>query len=111
MELKNSKCLVIGGGGFIGSFIVKELLKEGVSKVLIYDNFVRGKMENIEEPLKDPRCTTCSLGGDIRETDILNEAMKGMDYVFCTAAMWLLHCKDFPRTAFDVNIAGTFNVL
>ena len=27
------------------------------------------------------------------------------------AAMWLLHCKDFPRTAFDVNIAGTFNVL
>jgi len=34
-----------------------------------------------------------------------------MDYVFHLAAMWLLHCKDFPRTAFDVNIAGTFNVL
>jgi UDP-glucose 4-epimerase len=37
--------------------------------------------------------------------------MKGVDYVFCLAAMWLLHCKDYPRTAFDVNIAGTFNVL
>jgi UDP-glucose 4-epimerase len=37
--------------------------------------------------------------------------MEGMDYVICLSAMWLLHCKDFPRTAFDVNIAGTFNVL
>jgi UDP-glucose 4-epimerase len=37
--------------------------------------------------------------------------MKGIDYVFHLSAMWLLHCKDYPRTAFDVNIAGTFNVL
>jgi UDP-glucose 4-epimerase len=37
--------------------------------------------------------------------------MEGMDYVICLAAMWLLHCKDYPRTAFEVNIAGTFNVL
>ena len=37
--------------------------------------------------------------------------MEGVDYVFHLAAMWLLHCKDFPRTAFDVNIGGTFNVL
>jgi UDP-glucose 4-epimerase len=79
--------------------------------VVIYDNFARGKMENIEDALLDKRCTIFPLGGDIRETDVLNEAMKGADYVFCLAAMWLLHCKDFPRTAFDVNIAGTFNVL
>ena len=37
--------------------------------------------------------------------------MQDVDYVFHLAAMWLLHCKDFPRTAFDVNIAGTFNIL
>ena len=37
--------------------------------------------------------------------------MKDMNYVISLAAMWLLHCKDFPRTAFDVNIAGTFNIL
>ena len=37
--------------------------------------------------------------------------MKDVDYVFHLAAMWLLHCKDYPRTAFDVNITGTFNVL
>ena len=46
-----------------------------------------------------------------RELDILNDAMKGMDGVIHLAAMWLLHCKDFPRTAFHVNIEGTFNVL
>ena len=43
--------------------------------------------------------------------DILNDAMQGVDYVFHLAAMWLLHCKDYPRTAFHVNIEGTFNVL
>lgn len=37
--------------------------------------------------------------------------MAGMDGVFHFAAMWLLHCQEFPRAAFDVNIAGTFNVL
>ncbi len=111
MELNNSKCLVIGGAGFIGSFVVTELLKENVGEVIVYDNFARGKKEYLTEALKDNRCKIYPVGGDIREIDILNDAMKGVDYVFCLAAMWLLHCKDYPRTAFDVNIAGTFNVL
>lgn len=111
MELKNSKVLVIGGAGFIGSFVVAELLKEEISQVVVYDNFARGKKEYLKESLKDKRCSIFPIGGDIREIDILNAAMKGMDYVVCLSAMWLLHCKDFPRTAFDVNIAGTFNVL
>jgi len=111
MEVKNSKCLVIGGAGFIGGFVVAELLKEGAKEVIIYDNFARGKMDNIRESLKDSRCWIHPTGGDIRETDILNDAMRGIDYVFHLSAMWLLHCKDYPRTAFDVNIAGTFNVL
>lgn len=111
MDLKDSKCLVIGGAGFIGSFVVTELLREKVSKVIVYDNFARGKKEYLDEALQDKRCEIFPVGGDIREMDILNEAMKGVDYVFCLAAMWLLHCKDYPRTAFDVNIAGTFNVL
>lgn len=111
MELKGSRVLVIGGAGFIGGFVVAELLKEDVKEVIVYDNFTRGKMDNLKESLKDPRCIINPTGGDIRETDILNEVMKGVDYVFHLAAMWLLHCKDYPRTAFDVNIAGTFNVL
>jgi len=111
MKLDNSKVLVIGGAGFIGSFVVAELLKENVAEVVIYDNFARGKKEYLEESLKDSRCRLFPIGGDIREIDILNKAMENADYVICLAAMWLLHCKDFPRTAFDVNIAGTFNVL
>lgn len=111
MELKDKKVLVIGGAGFIGGFVVAELLKEPVKEVIIYDNFARGKMDNIKDSLKDARCSIYPMGGDVRETDILNDAMNGCDYVFHLAAMWLLHCKDYPRTAFDVNIAGTFNVL
>jgi UDP-glucose 4-epimerase len=110
-DLKDKKILVIGGAGFIGGFVISELLKEPVKEVIIYDNFARGKMDNIKESLKDARCSIYPTGGDVRETDILNDAMKGVDYVFHLAAMWLLHCKDYPRTAFDVNIHGTFNVL
>ena len=110
-KLENARVLVIGAAGFIGGFLIKELLKEPVKEVIIYDNFTRGKMENIEESLQDERCFIYPYGGDVREIDILDKAMEGVDYVFHLAAMWLLHCKDFPRTAFDVNIAGTFNVL
>ncbi len=111
MNLSDTRHLVIGGAGFIGSFIVKELLKEDIREIIVYDNFSRGKLENIAEAMKDPRCSIFPYGGDVRDTDILDKAMEGIDYVFHLAAMWLLHCKDFPRTAFEVNIAGTFNVL
>lgn len=111
MQLKSSRVLVIGGAGFIGSFVVAELLKTDVAEVVIYDNFARGEISNLEEQLKDPRCRIYEHGGDIRDIDLLNEAMKGMDAVVHLAAMWLLHCKDFPRTAFHVNIEGVFNVL
>ncbi|MCW1966987.1 MAG: NAD-dependent epimerase/dehydratase family protein [Anaerolineae bacterium] len=111
MILKNKKILVIGGAGFIGSHVVAELLKTDVAEVVIYDNFARGEYEFIEPFLSDVRCKLYANGGDIRDIDILNDAMKGMDGVIHLAAMWLLHCKDFPRTAFHVNIEGTFNVL
>lgn len=111
MELEGKKILVIGGGGFIGSQVVSELLKTSVAEVRIYDNFARGKVENLAAALGDPRCSVWPHGGDIREIDVLNGAMVGMDGVIHLAAMWLLHCKDYPRTAFHVNIEGTFNVL
>lgn len=111
MNIRGAKVLVIGGAGFIGGFVVRELLKTDVSEVIIYDNFSRGKLANIKDCLKDPRCYVFPYGGDIRETDVLDKAFEGVDYVFHLAAMWLLHCKDFPRTAFEVNVAGTFNVL
>ena len=111
MKISDSKSLDIGGAAFIGSFVVSELLKADVAKVVIYDNFARGKRSNIEHALKDSRCELYPNGGDVRDIDLLNDAMEGMDGVIHLAAMWLLHCKDFPRTAFHVNVEGTFNVL
>ena len=111
MNLGGKRVLVIGGAGFIGSHVVAELLRTDIAKVVIFDNFARGKKSNIDEYLLDPRCSIFEDGGDIREIDVLNAAMKHVDVVIHLAAMWLLHCKDYPRTAFEVNIAGTFNVL
>jgi len=110
-KLTDRKILVIGGAGFIGCFVVEELLKYPVEEVIIFDNFVRGKEENIEKSLRDPRCHIFEYGGDIRDVEILDKAVGEADYVIHLAAMWLLHCRDFPRTAFDVNVGGTFNVL
>lgn len=111
MDLKGKRFLVIGGAGLIGSHTVDALLKEDVAEIRIYDNFTRGSKENLAEALRDPRVTIFGLGGDLMHRDILDAAMKGIDGVFHFAALWLLHCHDYPRSAFEVNIGGTFNVL
>jgi UDP-glucose 4-epimerase len=111
MDIAGKNIVVIGGAGFIGSHVVEELLSTDVGRVTIYDNFARGKRSNIAKSLEDPRASLFPDGGDVREIDVLNKALKDADGVIDLAAMWLLHCKDYPRTAFDVNIAGTFNVL
>ncbi|MCH8318757.1 MAG: NAD-dependent epimerase/dehydratase family protein [Bacteroidetes bacterium] len=111
MNLKGKRFLLIGGAGFIGSHVIDQLLQEDVKEVIIYDNFSRGRQDNIEEALNDSRCKVFELGGDILQTDILDKAMEKIDGVFHLAAMWLLHCYDYPRTAFDVNIRGTFNII
>ncbi len=111
MDVTGKRFLVIGGAGLIGSHTVDELLKEDVAEIRIYDNLTRGSEENIAQALRDPRVRLFDVGGDILHRDILDAAMKGMDGVFHFAAMWLLHCWDYPRSAFEVNIGGTFNVL
>jgi len=103
--------LVIGGAGLIGSHCVDELLKEDVAEIRVFDNFTRGREENLANALKDSRVNIFPLGGELMHRDLLNEAMKGIDGVFHFAALWLLHCHDFPRSAFEVNVGGTFNVL
>ncbi|HQS83367.1 MAG: NAD-dependent dehydratase [Alphaproteobacteria bacterium 16-39-46] len=111
MDLRGKKLTVVGGAGLIGSHTVDELLKEDIKELIIYDNFVRGTQDNLEAALKDSRVRIFEIGGDICQTDILNEALKGADGVFHFAALWLLQCHDFPRSAFHVNVEGTFNVL
>lgn len=111
MDLKGKRFLVIGGAGLIGSHTVDQLLKEDVAEIRIFDNFTRGSQENLADALKDPRVNIFKLGGELMHRDLLNAAMQNIDGVFHFAALWLLHCWDFPRSAFEVNIGGTFNVL
>ncbi|MBO8234243.1 NAD-dependent epimerase/dehydratase family protein [Prochlorococcus marinus XMU1419] len=111
MDITKKRFLVIGGGGLIGSHVVEALLKEEIEEVIIYDNFVRGRQENLVNSLRDKRCKVFKIGGDILQNDILDSAMEGIDGVFHLAALWLLQCHEFPKAAFDVNIQGTFNVI
>jgi UDP-glucose 4-epimerase len=111
MDIRGKKFVVIGGAGLIGSHTVDLLTREDVGEIVVYDNFVRGTNENLTEALRDPRVRIYDVGGDICQTDILNAALSGADGVFHFAALWLLQCHEFPRSAFDVNVRGTFNVL
>lgn len=111
MDLRGKRFLVIGGAGLIGSHVVDQLTQEDVAEIRVFDNFTRGSIDNVAGALSDPRVKIFELGGELLHRDILDAAMKGIDGVFHLAALWLLHCHDFPRSAFEVNIGGTFNVL
>ena len=111
MRLDGKRFLVIGGAGLIGSHTVDLLTKEDVKEILIFDNMVRGNLENLSGALNDPRVKIYEAGNDILQTDILQSAIKDIDGVFHFAALWLLQCHEFPRTAFEVNVKGTFNVM
>ncbi len=111
MELKGKKFVVVGGAGLIGSHTVDQLLEEDVKEIIVYDNFARGSFENLNTALKDPRVTIYDVGGDILSTDILESAFNGADGVFQFAALWLLQCHEYPESAFEVNVRGTFNIM
>lgn len=111
MDIRGKRLVVIGGAGLIGSHTIDQLLLDDVKEVVVYDNFVRGRVENLHNALKDPRVKIFDIGGDILQTDILDAALKGADGVFHLAALWLLQCHEFPRSAFDTNVRGTFNVM
>lgn len=110
MDLKGKRLMVVGGAGLVGSHVVDELLKHDVKEVVVYDNFFRGSMDNLEQALRDPRVVISPHGGDILHRDILERAMQGIDGVFHLAALWILQCHEYPDTAFEVNVRGTFNV-
>lgn len=111
MDVRGKKIVSIGGAGLIGSHAMEELLKEDIKELVIYDNFARGSMENLENVMRDPRVKIFEAGGDITQPDVLSAALKGADGVFQFAALWLLQCHEFPRTAFKVNVEGMFNIL
>ncbi|HUS37949.1 MAG: NAD-dependent epimerase/dehydratase family protein [Pirellulales bacterium] len=111
MDLSGKKLVVIGGAGLIGSHVVDQLLATDAAEIVIYDNFFRGSRDNLSLALKDPRVSISPHGGDILHHDILEEALRGADGVFHLAALWILQCHEYPESAFDVNVRGTFNVI
>jgi UDP-glucose 4-epimerase len=98
-----------GGAGFVGSYVVDQLLREDVKEIVIIDNFIRGSQKNIETALQSPKVTV--IEGDIREEQFLSKYFRGMDYCFHLAALRITHCAAEPREALDVMYKGTFNVL
>ncbi len=111
VRIEGKKFVVIGGAGLIGSHVVENLLKEDIEEVIVYDNFVRGNIANLENTQNDQRCKVYDIGGDILREDILESALKGANGVFHLAALWLLQCHEYPASAFEVNVRGTFNVM
>lgn len=98
------KCLVTGGGGFIGSHLSRFLLERG-DEVIVLDNFSTGKRENLEGV--DVRL----LEGDIRDFSCVTEAVKGVDTVFHQAALCsVARSVEDPRSTHEVNTTGTLNV-
>lgn len=108
MGLSESKILVTGGAGLVGSHIVDELVKEG-AKVVVFDSFIRGKMGHLDWARAHGDVQV--MEADLRDRDAIREAVAGADYVFHQAAAWLRLCQEEPRLSLDVNIAGTFNLL
>lgn len=107
--LAGASVLVTGGAGTIGSTIVDQLLDAGVGDVLILDNLVRGRRENLSAALDDSRVKL--VVGDIRDVDLVHDVTKGRDVVFHQAAIRITQCAEEPRLALEVLVDGTFSVL
>lgn len=107
-KIRGERVLVTGGAGFIGSALVRELLKEG-AKVVVYDNFLYGDRSNLME-IED---RIQIVNGDILGWKIYNAIKEHkVKYVFHLAAEpYIPHCYDNPEKFFDVNVKGTINVL
>lgn len=106
--MKGQRAAVIGGAGFIGSHIV-DLLVARQAQVVVFDNFVRGKLKNLEAARATGRVELVT--GDIRDREALRTVLEGCQLVFHQAALWLLECESEPRHALEINVDGTFNVL
>ncbi|MBO7651428.1 MAG: SDR family oxidoreductase [Bacteroidales bacterium] len=107
--LHDSKVLVTGGAGFIGSNIVDRLLKQN-NKVVCLDNFSTGKRENIKDYLSDSNFTL--IEGDIRDLDTCRKACEGMEVVLHEAALGSVpRSINDPITTNAVNIGGFLNMI
>lgn len=109
MNLRDARVLITGGAGLIGSTIADQLLDEGVAEIVVLDNLVRGRLENLAGPLAAGAVRF--VEGDLRDAETVESTMDGVDLVFHQAAIRITQCAEEPRLAHDVLATGTFNVL
>jgi UDP-N-acetylglucosamine/UDP-N-acetylgalactosamine 4-epimerase len=108
-RLKNSKILVTGGAGFIGSNLIEYFLKN-CNEVICLDNLSTGHKKNIVEFMNHPNFQM--VEGDIRNLDVCKIAVRDCEYIFHQAALGSVprSIKD-PVTTNAVNIDGFLNML
>ena len=107
--MKGKRILITGGAGLVGSHIAELVAKEAPREVVILDNFVRGRRENLADAGAIYPMTIVS--GDILDRDLMGRVMEDIDIVFHQAALRITQCAEEPRKAVDVLVNGTFNVL
>lgn len=107
--IKGQRCLVTGGAGTIGSTIVDQLVAADAGEVIVLDNFVRGRRENLAGALGSGKVRI--VDGDIRDRDLVAGLMSGIDLVFHQAAIRITQCAAEPRLALEVLVDGTYEVV
>jgi UDP-glucose 4-epimerase len=108
-QLRGERVLVTGGAGTIGSHVVDQLVRAGADEIIVLDNFVRGRRENLADAVA--RGLVRVVPGDIRDQPLIARLMRGVDVVFHQAAIRITQCAEEPRLAVEVLVDGTFNVL
>jgi UDP-glucose 4-epimerase len=109
MDIAGKRLMLIGGAGLVGSHIVDTLVNEPVAEVVVFDNFVRGTRANLADASKSPKVRI--VDASILDRDALRRELKGIDGVFLLASLWLGECVAEPRSAWEVNTLGTWNVV
>jgi UDP-glucose 4-epimerase len=105
----NERVLITGGAGAVGSNLADELVLSGTKEIVVLDNFVRGRRENLAWAEANGAVTV--VDGDIRDQALVRRLMVGIDVVFHQAALRITHCAEEPRLALEVMVDGTYNVL
>jgi UDP-glucose 4-epimerase len=107
-KINGARILITGGAGFIGSYVVEELLPHNPKKIMIIDNLIRGSHENMKNFSKDPRVEF--ILGDLRDTELLEKCISQSDYVFHMGALRINSCAADPKEGFEVMLKVTFDV-
>jgi UDP-glucose 4-epimerase len=109
INLHGARVFITGGAGFIGSHIADAILQAGAERVVIIDDFERGRRENLASALASGRVEVTV--GDIRDAPLVDRLTAGADIVFHQAALRITQCAEDPARALQVMVNGTQNVI